>query len=141
MIKNVISEAIFLATGLINEIRILPCPAEQSFGSDLRHLNTLSYVAFRTLKHIGLLVSEFIWNSITPSFVAFSPTSLSAVLLQSSFSVDGSTWNGFMLELKIQCMIFEISLLFFKDNVFLQNWNFFLLNFLISFLLPLQFFH
>ena len=60
MIKNVISEAIFLATGLINEIRMLPCPAEQSFGSDLRHLNTLLYVAFHTLKHIGLLVSEFI---------------------------------------------------------------------------------
>lgn len=60
MIKNVISEAISLATGLINEIRMLRYPAEQSFGSDLRHFSTLSYVSFRTLKHIGLLVSEFI---------------------------------------------------------------------------------
>lgn len=60
MIKNVISEAIFLATGLINEIRMLLCPAEQSFGSDLRHFNTSSYVAFRTSKLIGLLLSEFI---------------------------------------------------------------------------------
>ena len=119
---------------------MLSYPAKQSFGGDLKHFITLSYVAFRTLKHIGLLVSEFIWNSMTPSFVVFSPTSLPAMLLKSSFSVDGSAWNVFMFELKIQCMTFEISLLFFEDKVFLQNWNFFTLNFLISFLLSLQFF-
>ena len=49
-----------LATGLINEIRMLSYPAKQSFGGNLKHFITLSYVAFRTLKHIGLLVSEFI---------------------------------------------------------------------------------
>ena len=60
MIRNVIHEAIPLATGLINEIKMLPYQAEQSFGSDLRHFNTSSYVAFRTSKLIGLLLSEFI---------------------------------------------------------------------------------
>ena len=60
LIRNVSGEAIYSATGLINETRKLSYLVEQSFGSDLRHLSTSLYVAFRSLKLIGLLVSEFI---------------------------------------------------------------------------------
>ena len=80
----------YSAISLINYTGMLPYPIGQSFCSDLRHLSTSLYVAFRILKLLGLFVSESLWDSMTSPFVVFSPISLSAVLSKNLFSADRS---------------------------------------------------
>ena len=58
LIRNVNSEVVYSATGLINETWMLSYPVEQSFLSNLRQLSTSSYVAFSSLKLSELFVSE-----------------------------------------------------------------------------------
>ena len=82
--------------------------------SDLSHLSTSSYVAFRNLKLFGLFINESMRYSMT---FAFFPTSLSAVLLKNSFSADGSVRSVFMLGLRMRYMVFRF-LYYFEDKIF-----------------------
>ena len=113
-------------TGLINKTEMLSYPVKRSFCSDLRHLATSSYVAFRGLKLLELFVSDSMWDSMTTSFVwrySFSPTSLSAVLF----------WSVFMFMLRIRCMTFQISALFLEDKFFSVKLSFLYLHFSFRF--------
>lgn len=104
--------------GLINKNGMFLYPVEQSFRSYLRHLSTSSYVAWKLLE---LFATESLWNSMTLSFIAFSQITLSAVLLKNLFNEDGSAWSLFMFGIRIRCMTFQISLLFFEDKIFLKT--------------------
>ena len=82
--------------------------------SDLSHLSTSSYVAFRNLKLFGLFINESMRYSMT---FPFFPTTLSAVLLKNSFSADGSVRSVFMLGLRMRYMAFRF-LYYFEDKIF-----------------------
>ena len=109
---------LYSVMGLINKNGMFLYPVEQSFRSYLRHLSTSSYVAWKLLE---LFATESLWNSMTLSFIAFSQITLSAVLLKNLFNEDGSAWSLFMFGIRIRCMTFQISLLFFEDKIFLKT--------------------
>ena len=78
------------------------------------------------------------WDSMRSSFVSFSPTNLSAVLLKNSFLVDKSAQNLFMFVLRIRCMTWWWS---FSGKRFPFPWHLHFLLFRFCSLCRLSSFH